>query len=227
MRVLTRPLLGSLALVALAALVLSGCTKVVTAPAGAAANTVTAGGSGTVSAIPDQATMSFGVTKTNANAKTALSQVSTAAEKITSALEKAGIDKKDIQTQNVSVYPNYSNSGKPTITGYTASISVNAKVRDIGTLGDVINAANAAGADNVNGPTFALSEDSTARSQATEKAVADARKSAEAMAKAAGKRVGGVLSMSQVDVGSPVNPMPGAFGADKALSASVPISWPA
>ena len=49
--------------------------------------------------------MSFGVTKTSPNAKTALDDASKDAEKITAAVKKAGVDDKDIQTQNVSVYP--------------------------------------------------------------------------------------------------------------------------
>lgn len=209
---------------ALGAASAAGCTKVVTAPAGVAANTVTASGDGTVHAVPDQAVMSFGVTATNTNAKAALNAVSKGAEQITSALEKTGIAKKDVQTQNVSVYPNMSNgkSANPTVTGYTANITVQATVRDIGTLGDVINAANSAGADSIGGPTFTLSDDSADHSKAIDKAYADARKRAEAMAKAAGRTVGGVVSMSEPTVAQGVRYVAAAM--DQAAGVNVPIS---
>lgn len=214
------------AFVALAALVaLSGCgpTKVVTAPSAEPLNTVTADGTGKVTAAPDLAIMTFGATAESENAKTALSQASKTAASITAALKKSGIAEEDIQTQNVSVYPQYETKGdKPDITGYTANISVTAKVRDIGKLGDIIAAASDAGADTIGGPTFTLDDGSPVRDDAIAKAVENARSRAEAMAKAADKSVGDVLSMSSAAVNVPV-PLYGAEVARDAAKASVPI----
>jgi uncharacterized protein YggE len=221
-----RTLLAALVFALLAlALVATGCTKVVTAPAGSAANTVTASGSGKVSAAPDQAMVSAGATSVEANAKTALDHAAAAAKKLTAALVKAGVAEKDIQTANVNVYPNYAGSGpKPRISGYTASISVQAKVRDLAKLGDVISAVNDAGATDLGGPSFSIDEDSAYRAQAIDKAVADARKNAQAMAKASGRTLGGVLAISQSAVNVPV---PMLYG-DTTLKAGgvegVPIS---
>lgn len=208
----------------LAAISLSGCTtKVVTTSTAQPTNTVTASGSGKVMAVPNEASMTFGVTTQDANAKKALSKASAAAKNITAALKKAGIAAEDIQTSNVSVYPQQDNQdGKPVITGYQATISVTAKVKDIGTLGDVITAASDAGADTISGPAFAIAEDSEYRAQAIDKAVADARKSAEAMAKAAGKSVGDVLSMSSANVNVPIPLGERGYSAADA-KASVPI----
>ncbi len=167
--------------------------------------------------------MTFGVTKENSNAKKALSEASATAAKITSALKKQGIAGEDIQTSNVSVYPQQiDRGGKPVITGYQASISVTAKVKDIGTLGDVITAANDAGADTISGPSFNISENSRYQAEAIDDAVAKARKSAEAMAKAAGKTVGDVLSMGTTDVNVPI-PLAGRAWAADSAKASVPI----
>ena len=67
-----------------------------------------------------------------------------------------------------------------------------------------------------------MADPAVARAKAIDKAVADARLSAEAMAKAAGKSVGAVLSISSTDVGIVPGPMYDvAAGAEKA---SVPIS---
>lgn len=217
-------LVAALAL-GLAAGALGGCTKVVTTPttpAGAAANTVAASGTGTAQATPDTAEMNFGVMVASDNPKKALNDASTAAEKIAAALKKAGVDDKDIQTRDVSVYPETSyKGGRDVVTGYRATLSVQAKIRDIGTLGDVINAGNNAGANSINGPTFTVADPAPTRAKAIEKAVADARKSAEAMAKAGGKSVGAVLSMSSSDVAA--QPMPYAADALGARMKSVPI----
>lgn len=217
--------IGLLLALAIVPVAVGGCTKVVgtpMTPAGAAANTVAASGTGTAQAAPDTAEMNFGVTTTSDNAKKALEDASKAAEKIAAALKKAGVDQKDIQTRDVSVYPETNNrDGRDVVTGYRASLSVQAKVRDIGTLGDVINAANGAGANSINGPTFTVADPAPTRAQAIDKAVADARKSAEAMAKAGGKTVGAVLSMSSSDAAQPPTPYYDSFSARS--SKSVPI----
>ena len=195
-----------LAALALALVALAGCgeagTTATTTTTGAVANTVTASGAGTAQAVPDTAEMSFGVTTTSPNAKSALDEASKVAEQIASALKKQGIADEDIQTQDVSVYPQtVDQDGKQVITGYQASLSVRVKVRDIAKLGEVISAANAAGANSINGPMFTIDDPAPPRAEAIDEAVADARKSAEAMAEAAGKSVGDVLSMSSSDVG--------------------------
>ena len=184
---------------------------------------MTASGTGTTQAVPDTAEMSFGVTTTSPNAKAALDEASKGAEQIASAVKKQGIAAEDIQTQNVSVYPQtVDQNGKQVITGYQASLNVTVKVRDISKLGEVISAANAAGANDISGPTFTVGDPAPARAKAIEAAVADARKSGEAMAKAAGKSVGAVLSMSSSDVGMVPGPLYGAAGMAGAVK-SVPI----
>lgn len=206
----TLALVGA-AIVAL--LATTGCTKVIAAPAEAADNTVTTLGSGMVQAPPDQATMYFGVTKRSPNARAALSNASKTADAITLALAKQGIEKKDIQTRNLSVSPRWDNAGRK-VTGYDASVQVAVTVRDIASLGDVIDAATNAGSRQTEGPIFSLSEDSDFETQAIEKAVADARKKAEAMAAAAGKTLGRVVRISDQradELASPLLRMDGSY----------------
>ena len=206
----------------LVSVVMTGCTtKVVSAPAGSpTVNTVTSSGSGTVSAAPDIAIMSFGVSAKSDNAKSALDSVSGKATKVSDALRKAGVADKDIQTQNISIYPQTDQTGK--VTGYQASLTVTAKVRDLAKLSSVIGAASSAGVDSVNGPTFSISEDAPYTDQAVQKAVDDARRTASAMAKAAGKTVGAVVSMTN-NGSSPVSPVPFAAALDSQAAKAVPI----
>jgi hypothetical protein len=211
-----------LAALALALVALAGCGSAGTTSEGTPANTATASGAGTAQAAPDTAEMSFGVTTVSANAKTALDDAAKVAGQISSAVKKQGIAAEDIQTRDVSVYPQMDDQdGKQVITGYQASLSVQVKVRDIAKLGEVISAANDAGANTISGPSFTIDDPAPARAEAIDEAVADARKSAEAMAKAAGKSVGEVLSMSSSDAGS-VGPMYST--SDRAVAAeAVPI----
>jgi uncharacterized protein YggE len=208
------------AVVALA-LAATGCTtKIVSAPANSSLNTVTSSGSGTVSAAPDIATMSFGVSASSKDAKSALDAIAGRAKKVSDALKKAGVAEKDIQTQNVSVYPQTDQNNK--VTGYQASLTVSAKVRDLGNLSNVIGAASAAGIDSMNGPTFSIAEDGPYTDQAIQKAVDDARRTATAMAKAAGKSVGAVVSITSNPSGV-VSPQPFMNATPGAASKNVQI----
>jgi len=210
----------------LAATALTGCGQQTTGSAVRTPNTVTASGTGTIQAAPDEATMSFGVSKSGQDPKGLLAETSKAAAKIVAALKKAGVEEKDIQTQNVSLYPQTTyDNGKTVVTGYEASINVTAKVRDLASLGKVINAGNAAGATTMSGPNFGIAEDSTQTAAAIQKAVADARRNAESMAKAADKSVGKVLTMIDSGV-TPIQPYPMAAADSVAgmKSADVPIN---
>lgn len=195
------------ALLVVALLALGGCTtKVVTSESAQPLNTVTAAGTGKTSAAPDEAEMYFGIVVRDAKADQALKKASAEADKIISAVKKAGVDNKDVQTQNLSVYPEYRNgeTTKLEIIGYTANVSVRAKIRDIDKVGDVIAAATDAGANEISGPNFMLSDEAPARDEAIEKAIEDARRRAEVMAKAVGKRLGEVVSVSEQGVSVPI-----------------------
>jgi uncharacterized protein YggE len=139
--------------------------------------------------------------------------------KVIQALKDAGIAKKDLQTEFVSVNPRYDGEGQK-ITGYSASNSVSALVRGLSDVGDVIDAAVAAGANNVSGPSLARDDQDKLYRDALEKAVADAREKAAALARAAGVSLGEVRSLAE----SPESPGPIVYGAAmRAMDAGTPI----
>ncbi|MBN2840171.1 MAG: SIMPL domain-containing protein [Coriobacteriia bacterium] len=187
-------------------LALSGCTtKVVTTEGAVPLHTVTTSGEGKALAAPDMAEMFFGTTVVATDAKEALGQANETAEKITAAVKGSGVADEDIQTANVSVWPDQNNEGgKTVITGYRASIQVRVKIRDIDEIGTVIGAASDAGANEIGGPSFMLDDDDAVRSEAIELAIADARARAEVMAKAAGKTLGEIISVSEAGVSAPI-----------------------
>ncbi len=182
----------------LAAALLAGCTtKVVTA--GPQSDTVTVTGTGQALSKPDRATVGFGVSATNADPRVALQQASTVSAKVNAALKKAGIADQDLQTGSVSLDPQYTypRTGPPKVTGYQASIQVSARTKNIDKVGDVIVAGTQAGASTVSGITFDLDPTNPARYDASANAVKDAQARAAAVAKAAGRQLGAVISIGE------------------------------
>ena len=94
-------------------------------------------------ARPDMATINLGVTTEGQTAAAAMAENARRMTALNAALRRAGIAERDIQTSNVSVYPQqqYVEGQQPRITGYQANNSVTVKVRNINNTGRVIDAA--------------------------------------------------------------------------------------
>lgn len=186
-----------------AALLASGCGTKAQAASGPLPplDTVAVRGEGSALTKPDKAEMTFALTSRAGEADNAMKDAGTASQKLVKALKDAGVAADDLQTTGVMLNAEYDWSGKkPTITGYAANVRVRATVRALDKLGALISIATEAGADEVQGPIFEMSDDNPAKFDAIEKAVADAKLRAEAMAKAAGRKVGKVRSMSEPEV---------------------------
>ena len=155
-------------------------------PAAALADTkITATGSATVQAEPDMATLSLGVEETKGDVAAAQTAVNEKIAAIVEALKNAGIDEADIQTSYYSIYNNYDYEN-PSNIQYVASCSLSVIVRDLSKAGETIDIAVAAGANQVGGVTFGLSDLTALQDKALELAIADGVRRAGVMAKAAG-----------------------------------------
>lgn len=175
----------------------------------APAATISVNGQGQVQAAPDMATISLGVTANADTAKAALDANSTALEAVIARLGAAGIEPRDIQTSNLSLGPVFDSSspgGAQKILGYSASNMVSVRVRDVATVGSVLDASVSDGANVLNGITFGLTDSQAAEDEARRLAVADARRKAEDLAAAAGVKLGPVVQIS--DMGGFMPPMP-------------------
>jgi hypothetical protein len=208
-------------------LVISGVLLVAAAIAGVAqphlgrsatsstGSTITVTGNGTVDSTPDQASFDFGVTTTGATAAQALSSNSARARAIIDALKKAGIPSADIQTTEVSLWPQTSSNGK-VITGYQASNSVNVTA-PLGKSGALVDAAVGAGANNVDGPTLDTAQKSALYNKALDSALSDAKQKAQAIAGAAGLTLGTVLKVHEGGQSTPVVYAEAALAGSKAM----------
>ena len=208
-------------------LVISGVLLVAAAIAGVAqphlgrsatsstGSTITVTGNGTVDSTPDQASFDFGVTTNGATAAQALSSNSARARAIIDALKKAGIPSADIQTTQVSLWPQTSSNGK-VITGYQASNSVNVTA-PLGKSGALVDAAVGAGANNVDGPTLDTAQKSALYNKALDSALSDAKQKAQAIAGAAGLTLGTVLKVHEGGQSTPVVYAEAALAGSKAM----------
>jgi hypothetical protein len=162
-------------------------------------------GMGRVKAEPDVADINLGVTKQGEDAASASQEAATAMDAVVTALLEAGVAEGDIQTSSISLNPLYDwDNSPPDIEGWEASNLVNITVRDIATVGDVVDAATAAGATNINGITFRVEDPTAAEAEARSAAIADARAKAEQLATDAGVTITGVISITESTSQPPV-----------------------
>ncbi|HEX2762429.1 MAG TPA: SIMPL domain-containing protein [Allosphingosinicella sp.] len=166
---------------------------------------------GEVSRVPDIARISAGVVTTAPTATAALEQNARQMASVRAALRKAGIEERDIQTSSINLYPDYRQDertgGTPQIIGYRASNELTVKFRDIASTGKILDALVAQGANQINGPMLSIDKPEAALDEARTKALTAARARADLYARALGKRVGRILSISEGGGGMPV-PMP-------------------
>src|SRR6202011_3462728 len=152
------------------------------------------------------------------------------------ALKGAGIEEKDFQTSRLSLQPQSApnRTGPSAIVGYRASNRVTIRLRDVTKVANVIDTLVGAGANDIGGINFMVSQASKLLDEAREKAIADARRKAEIYAKAAGVTLGEPINISEEGSAQPVlrgkMMAPMAAGAavaqgEETLSVSVSVSW--
>lgn len=152
---------------------------------------------------PDVATISFGVETNGATAQEAQQLNAAAMNKVIAALQGQGIAKENIQTSNFSLYPVYETQpvadrlyGKQVLSGYRCNNTVSVRVKDIGNIGGIIDAAVSSGATNVNSIVFGVLDSKKYEDQMLAQAVTNARHKAEVIARAAGVNITGISKIS-------------------------------
>jgi len=205
-----------LLLVTLLAIATAACSAAEAAPASETQSiprTITVIGEGKVRLRPDVATMNVGIEARASSVSEAKDQVDALMAAMTAALLDAGVSEKDIQTSYYGIY--YEREAMPVLSegpatdvqaGYLVSNMVLVTIRDVDSAGDVLDAVVRAGANQVHGVTFTVSDESAWQSQAREKAVADARSRAEELAQLSGVELGEIQSVSEV-IGGMAIPM--------------------
>ncbi len=159
-------------------------------------------GEGRISAPPDMATITLGVTENAETAGEVMDKVTASVAAILAELEAMGVAPQDRQTSGFYLSPVHNNrtsssNDAPRITGYRAGNSVTVRVRDLDELGPVMDAVIKIGANNFNGLRFGLQDSKEAYAQARVLAVQDAALRANQLADAAGVTLGGIQRITE------------------------------
>lgn len=169
-----------------------------------AARSVTVVGTGKVTGQPDIAHVTVGVETQAPLLQNAVDENKAKMSGLLDTLKKLGLADKDIRTSNYSVYtervsppaPGAEASANQMI--YHVTNQVDVTVRDVNQIGDVLDKAVAAGANNIYGVNFSVEDTAKLEADARAKAVADAKARAESLAQLNGVQLREVLTMSEV-----------------------------
>ena len=174
-------------------------------PARALDKLVTVTGQATISVPPDIAEIRIGVTSHGKNAREASEANAKQMTAVMTAIKNNGIAERDIQTSRLSLQPQYdpSKAGPARLLGFQVTNQLTVKIHDIDRLPAILDHAIAAGANEMSGIEFEVSEQSKLLDQARDDAIADAHRKAELYAKAAGAKLGPVVAISEEGASSP------------------------
>lgn len=162
--------------------------------------TITVVGEGKVTIKPDMAQATIGVEVLRPTVKEASAEASQVMNNVLGALRQLGVADRDIQTSGFSVWQErpYNPDGTQGAPVYHVTNQLNVTIRNLENLGSVLDAAMNAGANNIYGVTFSLSDTTQAEAEARRKAVENARAKAEDLARLTNLQLGEVLSVSEV-----------------------------
>jgi uncharacterized protein YggE len=188
-------------LIILGLVALSACEReTIVTPADEQRDQIRVVGTATVRTSPDIATAQIGVQTFSKEVEPAITENNKKSEAVQEALRQQGVEEKDMRTIAFNVYPqrDYENNRPEDIIGYQVNNTISVVLRDLSSVGKTLQAAITAGANNISGVTFTLSDPESFRDDARIKAIEDARRKAESMAEAADIELGKVISMAEV-----------------------------
>lgn len=163
-----------------------------------AETSINVSGSGEVLVNADYAIVTLGVVSVQKDVMKAQNAVNSAINKIRSALIESGVQKEDINTDQIRIRANYDYSdSQEKITGYNVSSTLSILTKDMDNVGAIIDLAFENGANTLNGIDFYAENTDEARKEALTLAVSDARMKAEAIAAAAGLKITGIERISE------------------------------
>ena len=179
-------------------------------------------GQGRVYGTPDTLTLNLGVSVLRETVNAATDEAAAKAEAIIAALRAKGVAEIDIQTANYSIYPEYDYNGDTQrLIGYRVSNNLTVKIRDLAKAGEIIDAATAAGGNDVVVQNLAFSiEDNTALLEMARTAAwNDAEAKAEQLARLAGVTLQRAVSITEtINYNTPPVYYERDLGADQAAT---------
>jgi uncharacterized protein YggE len=174
------------------------------------ARVISVSGQGEVQAEPDQALVTLGVESRKPKLDDARAEVTKTVDGILKLTRDLKIDTKYVRSTRVNVQPEYNwenGARERNLIGYVVSRQVEVELRDLEKLGQLLEKSTDLGVNQLGDPRLDSSKRRDLEREALAKAVADAKLNAEAVAKAAGAKIGSARTIS-ASSGYSAPPMP-------------------
>lgn len=199
--------------------------------------TISVNGTGETFATPDIATFNFSVVSEADDAVSAQDMSAKAVNEIVAYLEDQGIEEKDIKTRYYNLNPRYEyvqqaqalcvvgqecpppSPGQRVLRGYEVNQTIEVKVRETSKAGELISGVGSRGATNVSGLQFTIDDEEAIKSEAREKAIADAKEKAHKLANDLGVKI---VRMAGYYENQGPYPIYGMGGAEAAYDSAAP-----
>jgi uncharacterized protein len=184
--------------------------------------TIAADGLGTATLVPDLADFSAGVLRRAPTSAAARRAVNSRIAAILKAVRARGIADADIQTTGLRIVRERLGRRGHRRVRYAAAQELRVRVRNVKTLGAMLDSVANAGADDISAPDFGFADPSQGRLLATRAALADARRRAEDAAVQTGMRITGVRTVDVDPQTEPEFDSASAVGGSDSGSAKAP-----
>lgn len=192
-----------------------------TAAAVSAETKITVSGTGEVRVSADTAVISLGVSARDKDVLKAQQRVNETISAIRKAMTGKGIKEENINTEYINIYAIYDyKNDQEQLAAYEASSTLAIRVTDMESVGSLIDAAFASGANTLNGISFSASDTTDAKSEALQKATEDAQNKAGILAEAAGVKITGIESISEGSLYSYENSIGNSFAKGREVEAA-------
>lgn len=192
-------IIGIVAIIAVAAIIIVGMLVFMPQLGQNNSKTIDVQGTSSITKPADKATLSIGVETTAATAKEAEANNTKISNELYDALKGLGLTEKDYKTQSFNVYPQQKwEDGQSTVIGYTAQHMISIDTEQLDKVSEILGAAVKAGANNIYGVNFDLTQDTreNARAEAYKKATEYARIKADSIAEGLGVKITGIERVS-------------------------------
>ncbi len=171
-------------------------------------NTISVLGEGRVVAKPDIGKINLSVISRAATVAAAQKDNTEKSNNVIKAIKDLGVKEEDLKTISYTIYPRYQYaSGRNDIIGYEITQSLEIKIRDLEKVSQILEKATSAGANQVGSLDFTFDDSEKIKSEARQKAIAQAKQKAQDLASSLGVSLGKVVNFSE-SYSDGTNPVP-------------------
>ena len=168
-------------------------------------NTITVSDKGEIYARPDLAITSFSVVTEKKTVSEAMNENAEKMNTIIDSMKEQGVEDKDLKTTSFNIYPRYDwydetrfyPQGRRVLVGYEVRQSLQVKIRDMEKVGEIIQGATDAGANQVGDLQFTIDNEDEFKKQARGQAIEKAKAKAEELATQLGVRLVRIVNFSE------------------------------